>query len=415
MGKKARNNTAASRAPGHGAAGKVPLALARQPARPAPREATPALRPPRKNVGAQTSNIARLRVDEDQSPSRGCTPALLHEAEPPGLAVTYSFDVAASGQQRPVSIRFTGTRVDGKGKSAAGDHFEQIERVDGLVAGMGRVAITTRIQGVNPGQWKVLAHPVDQPRGKGGELPRRVIATHTLFSHLAHGPAVRLASWPALVGLGAVLAIVLQALLAGRAGMNVWLVPALSLAGCALGFGGGKAWYLALHRKHPRQLLTSGACIQGFLLVAFGVLVLGAVLFGLPAGTLLDVTTPGLFLGMAVGRPGCFLTGCCAGRPTGSRWGLWSSDRRLAIRRFPVQLVEAATALVIGVSTLVLVLAVRLPVPGAVFAGALAAYTFARQLLFPLRTQSRTAAGRLATMAACALILAAAIGVSALA
>ncbi|MFD2399977.1 prolipoprotein diacylglyceryl transferase family protein [Prauserella oleivorans] len=213
-----------------------------------------------------------------------------------------------------------------------------------------------------------------------------------------------------LVGLGALVAIVLQALLAGRAGINAGAVLAVSLIGCLLGFVGGKVYYLVLHRKHPRQFLTAGACIQGFLLVALGVVAAGAAVLRIPIGVLLDATAPGVFLGMAVGRPGCWLTGCCAGRPTSSRWGLWSSDRRLATRRFPVQLVEAAVALMIGIVSLIVVLTVRPPIPGAIFVGATAAYTFGRQLLFPLRTESRTRIGRLVTMAICGLVLIAAVG-----
>ena len=124
------------------------------------------------------------------------------------------------------------------------------------------------------------------------------------------------------------------------------------------------------------------------------------------------MTTPGVFLGMAIGRPGCFLTGCCAGRPTASQWGLVSSDRRVVVRRFPVQLVEAATALVIGVVTLVFVLSAQPSIPGMVFAAALAAYTFARQLLFPLRTESRTSRGRILTMVVCGVVLVAVVGVA---
>ena len=58
------------------------------------------------------------------------------------------------------------------------------------------------------------------------------------------------------------------------------------------------------------------------------------------------------------------------------------------------------------------VLATPPPVPGAVFVGALAAYTFCRQLLFPMRADSHTRAGRRATMAVCAVVLVAVVGLS---
>lgn len=352
---------------------------------------------------------ARLEVDEQQYRPRGCASGALGELPPQGLAVTYTFDAPAGEAPYPVAIRFTGVRLDpgdGTGSDARG-RFERVERVDRLPAGAGRVAVTARVQPLAAGEWRVAAAPVDALGTPAAvlRLPRRVIATRTWTARLAFGPGVRLVAWPVLVGLGAVVALVAQAWLVARAGVDVAVVLALSLAGCGLGFVGGKVWYLVLHRKHPRTFLASGACIQGFLLVALGVVSLGAVLLALPVGVILDASVPGVLLGMAVGRPGCFLTGCCTGRPTGSRWGLWSSDRRLAVRRFPVQLVEAAAALLLGTAALLLVLAVPPPVPGGWFAAGLAAYTLCRQLLFPLRVESRTSTGRAVTILACGLLL----------
>ncbi|MFI7679468.1 prolipoprotein diacylglyceryl transferase family protein [Actinophytocola sp. NPDC049390] len=358
--------------------------------------------------------MATLRVDETQPAASGCMASAAAELPPQGLAVTYSFDAPESGEPYAVAIRFTGSRVGVDGKPGAGDRFDQVVRVDGLHPGTGRVTVTARPQGVTGGEWKVLAAPVVDAATPEAikELPRRVIGTTTSYGHLSQGPGVRLSAWPILVSLGAVVAVALQAVLAARAGIAVGAVLVLSLLACLLGFVGGKVWYLVLHRRHPREFLRAGACIQGFLLVAFGVLAGGALVSGLPVGALLDATAPGAMLGMAVGRPGCFLTGCCTGRPTASRWGLWSSNRSVGVRRVPVQLIEAGVALVIGAVAFVIVLAVRLPVPGAVFVGVLAAYTFCRQLLFPLRVDSHTRTGRVAAMAICAAVLSASVGVS---
>ena len=271
MGKKSQRNGATRQAARQGGTdGGVPAALARQSARPAPGGTARTPAPPRKGGKSRQPNIASLRVDEEQYNSRGCAPAAVVDSEPQGLAATYSFDTPEADQPYPVAIRFTGTRVGAKARPDAGDRFEQTERIEGLTAGMGRVALTTRVQNVNAGEWKVLASPVEQPHSAraNGALPRRVVATRTRFSRLAQGPSVRLTAWPALVGLGAVVAVALQVLLAAQAGMKVGAVLGLSIVGCLLGFVGGKAWYLALHRKHPRAFLTAGACIQGFLLVA---------------------------------------------------------------------------------------------------------------------------------------------------
>ncbi|SEP53574.1 prolipoprotein diacylglyceryl transferase [Amycolatopsis saalfeldensis] len=326
-------------------------------------------------------------------------------------AATYWFDAAPAGRPYSVDIRFTGVREGVRGKRAAQDRFDVIERVENILPSSGRIGVTSRVERLNPGAWQVTASAVQ--KGSPGVLPSQTVTTNTRFGVLAQGPSVNLLSWPVLVGLGAVLALVLQAALSARWGMNSGVVLAISAIGCLLGFIGGKAWYVVLHRKPLRDLFTTGACIQGFLLAALTVVVIGSLLAGYPVGTLLDATAPGIFLGMAVGRPGCFLTGCCAGRPTVSRWGLVSSDRRLTIRRFPVQLIEAAVALVIGVVSLVLVFVAEPSVHGAIFVGALAAYTFARQLLFPLRSDPHTPTGRAATMAVCGLALVGALAVQA--
>jgi phosphatidylglycerol:prolipoprotein diacylglycerol transferase len=320
-------------------------------------------------------------------------------------------------------IRFTGVRTGVRGRPQDGDRFERIERVEGIVARSGRVTVTTQVRDINGGTWQVTASPslqlhpgaVARDGFRPGPLPRRVLTATTRLAPLAHGPGVRLEAWPALVGLGVLVAIAVQGALLARAHLDVMAAIVISLVASVVGYLGAKSWYLVLHRQHPRTFLTSGTCIQGFLLGAIGTLAVGAAVTGLPVGTFVDAATPGLFFAMAIGRPGCFLSGCCAGRPTSSRWGLWSSDRRLAIRRYPVQLAEAAIAATIGAAALALVLATRPSVPGMVFVGAVAVYTFGRQLLFPLRADPRTLRGRALTMVICALVLAADLVVSAFA
>ena len=322
--------------------------------------------------------------------------------------MTYSYRAPDSGSTYDLAVRFTGVRKVAQGPVGPGDRFTRIERLKGLAADGRDVSLTARVHNVNDGDWRVVAEPAPDEQDLGresGAFPRRVVETSTTHAQLAQGPGVRLWAWPVLVALGAVVAIVVQAVLANRSGLSVPSVLGLSLVGSLLGFVGGKLWYLALHRRRLGEFLQAGACIQGFLLVSLGVLAMGSFLLGLPVGTVLDVTAPGIFLGVAVGRPGCFFTGCCAGRASARRWGLVSSDRRLTIRRFPVQLLEAAAGLVIGLGTLSLLLLVELPVPGLLFIGALAAYTLVRQLLFPLRVESRTARGRVWTMLACGAVL----------
>lgn len=437
VGKKRRKKSASDRSPRPGEksqpavphnqasnaqrGGGVPQALAGRAANgatPAPRSTAAAVPPDAATGGTQVTRVAAEPTQLAQS--SGCASAVA-EAEPQAVAVTYWVDPVPTAEPYSLAIRFTGARIGVKGTPQPRDRFEKIERFDGISVARGPVAVTARVSGLNAGEWRVTATPVKQDEATDPHAPdvkhlsRLTETTRTRYAPLVHGPGVRLPTWPILVFLGAVVAIALQAILLAEEGINVLGAIALSLVACIVGVGGAKFWWLGLHRKSPRHFMTAGACIQGFLVGAFAVVLLGAAVFQVPIGTLLDATAPGVFLGMAVGRPGCFLTGCCAGRPTSSKWGLWSSDRRLAIRRFPVQLVEAAMALLIGLVALFLVLQGHPPVRGAVFVGAIAVYTFGRQLLFPLRTESRTAKGRAATMALCAVVLVADVAVSVLA
>jgi phosphatidylglycerol:prolipoprotein diacylglycerol transferase len=203
-----------------------------------------------------------------------------------------------------------------------------------------------------------------------------------------------------------VTALAVQAVLAGRAHLSIAAGLGVSLAASVAGAAGARAWYRALNRGKVQGIATQGLCIQGFILAAVTVLIAGLALAGIPIRTFLDVSAPGLLFGMAIGRQGCFLHGCCAGRLTASRWGIWASDGRVGARRVPTQQLESLACLVIGLAALLLVLQARPPAAGTVFIGALSAYTVCRQILFRYRDEPRrTSVGRRASMIGAGLVL----------
>lgn len=354
--------------------------------------------------------------------SFGCGP--LDGAEPQALGMTYSFLAAPDGEPYPMTIQFTGRRTVGRGKPGPPDSFTAEETIQRVMPGSGRVTITKRVEGVAPGDWTVAASPVSAgPRTRGPAAPampsRASTSGATGFAPIIRirAPGVRITAWPSMVGLGAAVALTVQALLATRLSLPVVPVVLLSMVACLIGLAGARLYYLAEHPNQPKGLMnmTSGMCIQGFVLAAAGTVVVGALLLGMSVGTLLDATAPGLLFGMAIGRVGCFFGGCCAGRPTASRWGLWSSDRRLGTRRVPTQLLESTMALLIGLAVLLVGWTTTGRPAGAVFVAAIAAYTLGRQLLFPLRDLPRkTARGRVVTMVLAGLVLVSAIAVLAL-
>ena len=356
----------------------------------APTTTLPKVRPPRLALRSGSTP-----VEVSSFTCRG-----LEEVEPQELGVTYWFDAAPDGGPYSVTVHISG-RLRGQPAEGKADTFTVLGSVHEVVPGSGRIALTTRIPDLPHGTWDVTAIPVQRAAPGSAEewmsisdprLPIGKAFGATALGPVARvlAPGVRLGAWPALVGTGTALALVIQSLLAPRLGLPVQRLLALSAVTCILGLLGARTYYLATHPAERRKFLTPGMSIQGFVLVAVATLFGGSLLFGLLPGPVLDSAAPGLLLAMMVGRFGCLLGGCCAGHPTSSRWGVWSSDRSLGVRRVPVQLLESSLAGVVGTLALFGVVLLGASAGGLVFVAAIAAYTAGRQLLFPLRGIPRT-------------------------
>jgi len=348
------------------------------------------------------------------------------------LAVTCWVDPGEQGEPVTATVSFSGRRLDVTGKPRPGDSFTREETIEGVLPGSGPVAVTAEVRGINPGDWRVTARPVSRPGQRllrpypvpGGQAdgdlrvppPRRVAipaeqggTLHT--SHLLRTkvPGISRYVYPTLVPLSVLVGLGVEAALLITGHYPALRMMLFSLAAVAAGVLGGKGWYIAVHRGRKRD----GWCIQGFVAGAAAVVVVAAVAgVGVPAGVVLAVAGPALLIGMGIGRPACFWAGCCTGRPTTSRWGIWSSDRRMGCRRAPAQLAEALTALLIGLGLLAYVLIAGLPQSGPVAAAGLAAYTLVRQFILGMRGEPRVwRHGRTVTavIAAAALVVSVAL------
>src|SRR5437667_9486284 len=105
---------------------------------------------------------AAPRIDVVQSDKEAGTlggfTALLESVAQEILAVTYWFDPAPHSGPYPVTVRFSGRRVDVKGRMQSGDRFVQDETIEEVIPGSGPISLTTRIRGLNPGSWVGTAH-----------------------------------------------------------------------------------------------------------------------------------------------------------------------------------------------------------------------------------------------------------------
>lgn len=96
-----------------------------------------------------------------------------------------------------------------------------------------------------------------------------------------------------------------------------------------------------------------------------------------------NLFVPGIAAGVAIGRLGCFLRGCCGGKPTGLPWGVDFGD---GIARHPTQLYEALFMLAVLAVGLVAVR--RFPEPaGLVFKAFMIVYFTFRFLIEFIRDE----------------------------
>ncbi|MBK8465677.1 MAG: prolipoprotein diacylglyceryl transferase [Chloracidobacterium sp.] len=70
------------------------------------------------------------------------------------------------------------------------------------------------------------------------------------------------------------------------------------------------------------DFLRSGGVYYGGLIGGFLAVVILVRLYKLPLWKVADAFAPGLALGQAFGRQGCFSAGCCWGKPTNLPWGV---------------------------------------------------------------------------------------------
>ena len=149
-----------------------------------------------------------------------------------------------------------------------------------------------------------------------------------------------------MMGLAFACMLVLAGWRAGEVGLNRWKIRLTCLAALLAGILGARIGYVVLdwnyYRLHLAEIhrLDLGGMVfyTGY---ALGMAGIAAAIraFRLPFWRTVDLIIPPGAFAEAVGRIGCFLTGCCAGNQTGLVWGVDFGD---GIRRHPTQSYESA-------------------------------------------------------------------------
>ncbi len=149
---------------------------------------------------------------------------------------------------------------------------------------------------------------------------------------------------------------------AKRAGLDPGRVTDMAVWVLIAGLVGAKLLLLAVdwrfYTQNPRQLLgifQSGGVFYGGLVAGILVAWFYARRYRLPGWKTADVLAPGVVLGQAIGRLGCFSAGCCWGKPSHLPWAVTFTDLNAArqvgtpmdIPLHPSQLYESFAAFLI--------------------------------------------------------------------
>ncbi|MFB3813032.1 MAG: prolipoprotein diacylglyceryl transferase [Terriglobales bacterium] len=166
-----------------------------------------------------------------------------------------------------------------------------------------------------------------------------------------------------LVATGVLVGLYVAARFAARSGVDpekAWNLGILAVISAIIGaklllFVDDWSWY----SSHPGEIfslstLRAGGVFYGGLIAAVAASVWYIRRKRLPVLRTCDAFAPGIAIGHAIGRLGCFAAGCCYGKPTSLPWGVifadpmahTLSDTPLHVPIHPTQLYESAVELI---------------------------------------------------------------------
>ena len=170
----------------------------------------------------------------------------------------------------------------------------------------------------------------------------------------------------------------------------------------AAGLIGARLWFVATQwrvywtdRRRLWGRSEGGLALWGGILLGIVVSIVLLRVMSLPFDAFWDAGAIGAMAGVGVGRIGCLLNGCCAGRETAGRFGWHLPNLRGEWRRrVPTQVLEMLLCLALaGVAAAALD---RTPYPGMLFLVVLAGLGAGRFMLEGLR-ERRSAVSRVAS------------------
>ena len=210
-----------------------------------------------------------------QGRPRESTQSRCKDLEPAALVVSHCFDSGEVGEPYSATVRLTGRRVGVHGVRNTEDEFVQEDKVGRVVPGSGRVSITSRVYGLEPGEWNVRAELLRahgdgrrglttvEPIGPASWSLRRwavssgasglVKTRWAILAPLAQIPGVIPGTWPALGALAVLVALGTQAAVLAHKNVAFGQPQVVFLIALASGMIAAELWYAALHPGPFRQ------------------------------------------------------------------------------------------------------------------------------------------------------------------
>ncbi|NLV16423.1 MAG: prolipoprotein diacylglyceryl transferase [Syntrophomonadaceae bacterium] len=164
----------------------------------------------------------------------------------------------------------------------------------------------------------------------------------------------RIFSYGFMLALGVAISLILTVRVGRKEGVSEESILDLAIVTVLAGLLGARLFYVLVYDwSYYQNNLLQIFDLRNEGLVWYGGLILGALaaltylrLKKLPMGKILDLFAPYVALGYAFGRIGCFLNGCCFGKPTTLPWGVIFPGLDL-VARHPTQLYSSFFALLL--------------------------------------------------------------------
>lgn len=161
-----------------------------------------------------------------------------------------------------------------------------------------------------------------------------------------------------MIGIGFVLAVLIGGLRTKKLGLSDDLFTNIAICLLIFGFMGGKLLYIIVNFKLFLQdplthLGSEGFVVYGGIIVGIFSIFVYCKIKKLSFLSYMDMMSPAVMINQGFGRIGCFMAGCCHGRPTTSAFSVTFTDPHClaptGVPLIPTQPISAAFDLLVAV------------------------------------------------------------------